>query len=182
MRMILSYKQNGNCIQVLREAVKTVCRYYCKSIQYKNIWWKITVLLYYPLWVWSIKEKYICFVRDYYDSSFFIILFTVIIFVRSFRKVALYGLALAVVSAFALEIDSLLSNILVGITVVVLIGFGIVVAILSKGGSSDGGSYCSSRSSRRRGGGFSFGGYSRSRSSRSFRGGGRSGGGGAFRR
>lgn len=86
------------------------------------------------------------------------------------------------VSAFALEIDSLLSNILVGITVVVLIGFGIVVAILSKGGSSDGGSYCSSRSSRRRGGGFSFGGYSRSRSSRSFRGGGRSGGGGAFRR
>lgn len=84
-------------------------------------------------------------------------------------------------SAFALEIDSLLSDILVGIAVVLFIGFGIVAAIFSKGGSSGGGNYRSSRSSRS-GGRFSFGGSSRSRSSRSFGGGGRSGGGGAFRR
>ncbi len=64
------------------------------------------------------------------------------------------------------------SDILVGIAVVLMIGFGIVSDIFSKNGSSGGGSYRSSRLSRRSGGGFSFGGSSRSRSS----------GGGAFRR
>ncbi len=113
-------------------------------------------------------------------AVFFIVLFAVIIFVRSFRKVALYGLVLAVASAFALDIGSFLTDILVGIVVVLMIGFGIVSYIFSKNGSSGGGSYRSSSSSRRSGSSSSFGGFSRS--SCSFGGGGRSGGGGVFRR
>lgn len=99
---------------------------------------------------------------------------------HSFRNVALYGLVLAVVSTFALDIGSFLIDILVGIAVVIIIGFEIVSDIFSKNGSSGGGSYRSSHSSMRSGSGSSFGGFSRS--SRSFGGGGRSGGGGAFRR
>lgn len=182
MRMILSYKQNGNCIQVLREAVKQSVDIIAKAYNIKINDEKL--LSYYTMpYEYAVSKKSIYALLEIIMTVvFFIILFAVIIFVRSFRKVALYGLVLAVASAFALEIDSLLSDILVGIAVVLFIGFGIVAAIFSKGGSSGGGSYRSSRSSRRSGGGFSFGGSSRSRSSRSFRGGGRSGGGGAFRR
>lgn len=182
MRMILSYKENGNCIQVLREAVKQSVDIIAKAYNIKINDEKL--LSYYTIpYEYEVSKKSIYALLEIIMTVvFFIILFAVIIFVRSFRKVALYGLVLAVASAFALEIDSLLSDILVGIAVVLFIGFGIVAAIFSKGGSSGGGSYRSSRSSRRSGGGFSFGGSSRSRSSRSFGGGGRSGGGGAFRR
>ncbi|MDE7314710.1 MAG: hypothetical protein K2N11_03300 [Mucispirillum sp.] len=55
---------------------------------------------------------------------------------HSFRKVALYGLILAVVSAFVLDIDSFFADILVGIAVILIIGFGIVSGIFSKDGSS----------------------------------------------
>ena len=181
MRMILSYKENGNCIQVLREAVKQSVDIIAKAYNIKINDEKL--LSYYTIpYEYEVSKKSIYALLEIIMTVvFFIILFAVIIFVRSFRKVALYGLVLAVASAFALEIDSLLSDILVGIAVVLFIGFGIVAAIFSKGGSSGGGSYRSSRSSRS-GGRFSFGGSSRSRSSRSFGGGGRSGGGGAFRR
>lgn len=182
MRMILSYKENGNCIQVLREAVKQSADIITKAYNIKINDEKL--LSYYTIpYEYGVSKKSIYALLEIIMTVvFFIILFAVIIFVRSFRKVALYGLVLAVASAFALEIDSLLSDILVGIAVVLMIGFGIVSDIFSKNGSSGGGSYRSSRSSRRSGGGFGFGGSSRSRSSRSFGGGGRSGGGGAFRR
>ncbi|WP_300707255.1 TPM domain-containing protein [uncultured Brachyspira sp.] len=180
MRMILSYKQNGNCIQVLREAVKQSVDIIAKAYNIKINDEKL--LSYYTIpYEYEVSKKSIYALLEIIMTAvFFIILFAVIIFVRSFRKVALYGLVLAVASAFALDIGSFLTDILVGIVVVLMIGFGIVSDIFSKNGSSGGGSYRSSSSSRRSGSSSSFGGFSRS--SRSFGGGGRSGGGGVFRR
>lgn len=190
-RMILSYKENGNCIQVLREAVKQSADVIAKAYNIKIYDEKL--LSYYAIpYEHEISQKSIYALIEIIKAAvFFIVLFAVIIFVHSFRKVALYGLILAVVSAFVLDIDSFLTDILVGIAVVLIIGFGIVSGIFSKEGSSNGGSYRSGSSSRS-GSGSSFGGFSRSRSShsfggggrsgRSFGGGGRSGGGGVFRR
>ena len=182
MRMILSYKQNGNGIQVLREAVKQSVDIIAKAYNIKINDEKL--LSYYTIpYEYEVSKKSIyALIEIIMTAVFFIVLFAVIIFVRSFRMVALYGLVLAVASAFALDIGSFLTDILVGIVVVLMIGFGIVSDIFSKNGSSGGGSYRSSSPSRRSGSSSSFGGFSRSRSSRSFGGGGRSGGGGAFRR
>lgn len=100
-------------------------------------------------------------------SVIFIILGIAVIYIRSFRKLALYGFFLAVGTAYLLDMTSFVADILF-IAVLVLISlYGVVLALFSKNGS--GGS-----------GGFSFGGSSRG--GRSFGGGGRSGGGGAFRR
>lgn len=180
MRMILSYKENGNCIQVLREAVKQSADVIAKAYNIKIYDEKL--LSYYTIpYEYEISQKSIYdLIEIIMTAVFFIVIFAIIIFVHSFRNVALYGLVLAVVSTFALDIGSFLIDILVGIAVVIIIGFEIVSDIFSKNGSSGGGSYRSSHSSMRSGSGSSFGGFSRS--SRSFGGGGRSGGGGAFRR
>lgn len=111
-------------------------------------------------------------------SVIFIILGVAVIYIRSFRKLALYGFFLAIGTAYLLDMTSFVADILF-IAVLVLISlYGVVLALFSKNGSGGSGGSHSRRSSR--GGGFSFGGSSRG--GRSFGGGGRSGGGGAFRR
>lgn len=179
MNMILTYKENGNCVKVLQEAVEQSAAIIAKAYNINLNDEKL--LTYYSMATFlEVSRNSI-----YSIIKFIIVIFvllaviTITIFIRSMRKVALYGLALAVALFIVSDINVSISDILIKIILALFFIIGILLIIFGKGGSSGGGRF---RSGRSRSSGSSFGGFSRSRSSRSFGGGGRSGGGGAFRR
>lgn len=180
INMIMTYKERGNCVKVLQEAVEQSA--YIIAEAYKINIDDEKLLTYYntiPAYVDVSQHSLYSLIKFIILIVVFLVILIVTIYIRYIRKVSLYGLALAVALVIALDINSTITAIL-SLSILALIFItGIISLILGKGGSSGGGRF---RSRRSRSGGSGFGGFSRGRSGRSFRGGGRSGGGGAFRR
>lgn len=179
MNLIMTYKEKGNCAIVLQEAVKQSAHIIADA--YKINIDDDKLLTYYTLSAYvevSNHSKYSLF-KFIILMVVFLAVLIVTLFIRSIRKVSLYGLALTVALFIMADINSFITHILSLSVLALFFIAGIISLILGGGSFSGGGRF---RSRRSRSGGSGFGGLSRSRSGRSFRGGGRSGGGGAFRR